>query len=403
MNAGLKSWVLAGIVAGAAAMGGCNQTTRNERDGIVLYQTGNYAQAGIAIKQSINPEKKNESYVLNNCRYGSCALAAGQFDEAQHAFLEAYRIINAGDVNDAGRQMQASVVFEGVKVWKGEPFERAMAQYYLGMLMLMNHDYENARAAFQNSLFSLREGEKDNPEKFSVVQSRFALGYFGLGFCNLRMNKPTVAEDNFKLAQQYDPKLAQLIADVQRPEVNGLVFIDAGHGPRKEPKGWYNEESVFGPTPAEVGPIMPPTVLVDGRPATRRGVAYDTIDTLAMAQDKHWMDIDTIKKFKAVVGTGAMAAGTGLAAAGAERRDKGMFWAGVGTAVVGAALAASSQSDLRYWELLPRTVYIVPVALAPGAHDVSVQIGNDHNLVHMEQPTPKPGETRDAVFYFRLR
>jgi len=71
--------------------------------------------------------------------------------------------------------------------------------------------------------------------------------------------------------------------------------------------------------------------------------------------------------------------------------------------LVGAAMAASSQSDLRYWELLPRTVYIVPVTLAPGAHEVSVQVGPEHNMVHMEQPAPRPGETADAVFYFRLR
>src|SRR5437763_17217025 len=112
-------------------------------------------------------EKKDENYVLNNCRYGSCALAAGQFEEAQAAFLTAYHVINSGDVNDAGRQMQASVVFEGGKVWKGGPFERAMAQYYLGVLVLMSHDYENGRAAIQNSLFSLRERvEKDTPDTF---------------------------------------------------------------------------------------------------------------------------------------------------------------------------------------------------------------------------------------------
>src|SRR4051812_7114460 len=119
MKVGLKYTVLAGAVAGALVFGGCNQTPRNARDAIVMYHAGDYARAAAVMRPAIEKEKKDENYVLNNCRYGSCALAAGQFEEAQAAFLTAYHVINSGDVNDAGRQMQASVVFEGVKVWKG--------------------------------------------------------------------------------------------------------------------------------------------------------------------------------------------------------------------------------------------------------------------------------------------
>ena len=192
------------------------------------------------------------------------------------------RVINSGDTNDSGRQLTASVVFEGVKVWKGEPFERTMADYYLGVLYLMKHDFGNARAAFQNSLFSLRENaSKDDLEHYTVVESRFALGYFGLGYCNLRLNRADLAAQNFGLAQKYDPRLAQLITDVQQPSVNALVFIDWGMGPPlRAARGWYNEETVFGPTPAEAGPIPEPVVLLD-RPAPppARSVAYDTVDT----------------------------------------------------------------------------------------------------------------------------
>lgn len=400
---------LAAVVVGAAvaagALGGCDKTPRNARDAIVLYRTGDYAQAAAALKPSTT--KLDEDFVLNNCRYGSCALGAGQFDDAEHAFFEAHKVINSGDTNDTGRQLSASIVYEGVKVWKGEPFERAMADYYLGVLYLMKHNYGNARAAFQDSLFSLRENAtKDDVEHYKVVESRFALGYFGLGYCNLRLGRQDLAEQNFKLAQQYDPKLAQLIADVQKPEVNGLVFVDAGGGPQKVAKGWYNEESMFYPTPAEADravPMLPPVVLVSGVPATKPGVPYDTVDTLAMAQDRRWMDIDTIKKAKAVIGTGAMAAGAGMAAYGADRRNEGLFWGGVGTAVVGGLLVASSQSDTRYWELLPRTVYIVPVTLPAGEHDVAVSVGTWHNVVHMTQPPAQPGERADAVFYFRAK
>ena len=372
------------VIAMAPFYAACNQTSRNSREAILAYDTQDYARAAAIMQPTVEKQRTrmDENYVLDNCRYGSCALAAGQFDAAESALYDAYKVINSGDTNDAGRQMQATVVFEGVKVWKGEPFERAMADYYLGVLYLMKHNYGTARAAFQNSIFSLRENaSKDDLEHYKQVESRFALGYFGLGYTNLRLGKTDLAADNFKLAQQYEPRLAGLIADVQRPGVNALIFVDAGQGPRKAARGWYNEESVFGPTPAEAGPIAAPVALVDGRAVTRQQVAYDTVDTLAMAQDRRWMDIDTIKKVKAVIGTGAMAAGAGMTAYGADRGDKNLMWAGIGTTLLGAGLAASSQSDTRYWEMLPRTVYVIPATLTPGQHDVTVQAGPSRNKV----------------------
>ena len=395
------------VIAMAPFYTACNQTPRNSREAILAYDTQDYARAAAIMQPTVEKQRTrmDENYVLDNCRFGSCAMAAGQFDAGESAFYDAYKVINSGDTNDAGRQMQATIVFEGVKVWKGEPFERAMADYYLGVLYLMKHNYGTARAAFQNSIFSLRENaSKDDLEHYKQVESRFALGYFGLGFTNLRLGKTDLAVDNFKLAQQYEPRLAALIAEVQQPGVNTLIFVDAGQGPRKAARGWYNEESVFGPTPAEAGPIAVPVAMVDGRPVTHPQTTYDTVDTLAMAQDRRWMDIDTIKKVKAVIGTGAMAAGAGMTAYGADRGNKGMMWAGIGTTLAGAAIAASSQSDTRYWEMLPRTVYVIPARLPPGPHDVVVRAGPSQSApARMTMPAPTAGTVQDAVFYFRLR
>jgi hypothetical protein len=140
------------------------------------------------------------------------------------------------------------------------------------------------------------------------------------------------------------------------------------------------------------------------------------VDTLAMAQEQRWQDIDTIRKTKAVIGTGAMAAGAGVAAYGAQKHDEGTMWAGLGIAALGGALAASSQADLRYWEMLPRTVYVVPMSLPPGEHDIVVAAGPARSApIHVSIPAPGgavpgalPGAParsapRDTVLYFRLR
>jgi tetratricopeptide (TPR) repeat protein len=402
---------LLGAVAllGFAGLGGCQQTSQQTQHAIMLYRAGDFPAAANVIRPEI--DKKNENFVLNNCRYGSAALAAGDLNGAENSFMAAYEVINGVNTNTGGRTLGATLVFEGVKVWKGEPFERAMAHYYLGMVYLLKHDYENARAAFQNSLFKLREySDKDKPEDYRQSESNFALGYFGLGFCYMRMGKSQQASDNFAMAAKLDPYLAGVIQQVQQPGINTLMFIDAGYGPARAPKGWYNEESAFGPTPAEVGPIPPAVAFVNGKPINPTNVKFSTVDTLAMAQEQRWQDIDTIRKTKAVIGTGMMAAGTGMAAYGAHEGDEGLMWAGLGTSVLGGLLAASSQADLRYWEMLPRTVYIIPAALPPGQHTIAVQAGGSQsNPLTLTMPPVAvgpdgtPAAPKDTILYFRLR
>ena len=70
----------------------------------------------------------------------------------------------------------------------------------------------------------------------------------------------------------------------------------------------------------------------------------------------------------------------------------------------GALVSASSQADTRSWEMLPRTVYIIPVALPPGPHDIVVQAGASTSApLHAVVPPPNPTAPADNVFYFRIR
>ena len=393
------------VMAAGASLGmvGCNETPRAARNAFADYQVGQYAAAAAQFRPLA--QKKDENYVLNNCRLGSADLAARNLDEAQQAFMNAYNVLNATGVNDPGRQLGAAVVWEGVKVWKGEPFEQAMAHYYLGMIFLLKGDYENARAAFENSLFKVHEyAGKDDYEHYQMVESNFALGYFGLGFCYLRMHQPDKAQANFARAVQINPALATLVSQAQQPGVNTLIFVDDGRGPRKAAKGWYDEQSVFGPTPAEAGPIPPINAFADGHVITSPQILYSTVDTLAMAQERRWQDIDTLREAKAIFGTGAMAAGAGMTAYGADRGNRDLEWAGLGTMAVGALVAASSHADTRAWGMLPRTVYIIPVNVAPGPHVFAVQGGDGAQSAPLQTtiPTFDPAHPRDNVFYFRL-
>ncbi len=378
----------------------CTSTSARVRQAVSLYYAGDYPQA----EQTLAPliKKPNKNYVLNNCRYGSCALAAGNIRHAEQAFLSAQRVMSTVNTNTGSRVLGAVVVYEGVKVWKGQPFERAMAYYYLGLIFLIKGEYHNARAAFQNSLFRLRQYA--NPKKhlpaaqrYARIESNFALGYFGLGICYLKLGHPHLAKANFQRAEQLAPAISPVVQKMYQPGTNTLVFVDYGMGPRLRARGWYGEQTIFTPTPEMAGPIPPIYAWDNSRPI--QGISDSSmVDTLALAQDKRWLTMDTIREAKAVVGTGLMIGGAAVAANGANHNNAAELGGGLGAAALGALLAASSHADTRYWQMLPRTVYVIPAALPRGDNHIHVQVDGVSNQPFQVNITGK----KYQVLYIRL-
>src|SRR5579864_6166892 len=169
---------------------GCqNAAQQHAEQAVGDYFMGDYASAERLLKPLA--EKTDENFVLNNVRLGSAALAAYDLDTAEAAFLRAYEVMNSVGVNDGGRTAGAVLVSENVKVWKGQPFERAMVNFYLGLVYYMRHDYGNARGAFENALFKLRDyGEGDQAgDRYRAVESNFALGYLMLARSYQRLGR----------------------------------------------------------------------------------------------------------------------------------------------------------------------------------------------------------------------
>src|SRR5277367_1064112 len=156
---------------------GCvSQDQYDSRQAVADYMDGNYPAA----KQLLQPlsKKTNEDFVLNNVRLGSTDLAMYDLPGSQSAFLNAYEVLNSFGVNNGGRSLGAVLVDEKIKIWRGEPFERAMANFYLGLIYYMQHDYNNARAAFENALFKLKDydDKKDkSKDQFKEADSNFVI------------------------------------------------------------------------------------------------------------------------------------------------------------------------------------------------------------------------------------
>jgi tetratricopeptide (TPR) repeat protein len=363
---------------------GCGPTKKQIKadHAVRAYMAGDFEVAAEKLRKL--SDDKNEDFVLNNCRLGSTALAQYHLDEAQAAFLRAYEVINSVGVNDGGRSLGAVLVDEKIKVWKGEPFERAMANFYLGLIYYIQRDYNNARAAFENALFKLRDNttDKDEQHDYAMQESNFVLATIMLGKCWTHLGRDDLAQANFDRARQLRPNLDELANLQVNRESNVLLVVDFGYGPRKATE--FDGSIVgFKPTPDEAGMIPRPRVIVDGSviPLGERDIP--TIDLLAMAQDRRWQSIDTLRAIKSAVGTGLILAGTyegirGLEGEGsAQRRDLTAAAILLGS---GLLLKATSQADIRQWEMLPRTTFVIPLKLPPGTHDVTIDFPDVHAL-----------------------
>ncbi len=360
-----------------SAAGGCaNQAQLDAQQAVAAYEAADYADA----RRLLQPLAKdtNENFVLNNCRLGSTTLAMYDLNGSQQSFLQAYEVLNSFGVNNGGRTAGAVLVDEGIRIWRGEPFERAMANFYLGLTYYMQRDYNNARGAFENALFKLRDygvGDKDTDpsgppqaDKYQEVDSNFVLAQYMLARCYQRLGQDDQATTNFARVARLRPDLAMMAEPQRNASANVLLVIDFGEGPRK---GTNADGSFVGfvPTPWQAGPIPLPQLYVDGRYTDTNGVNAPLVDTLALAQDTRWQTIDTIRTVKSVLGTGLLAGGalTTLAA-----RNNDTAYVGLGLLAAGALLKVTSQPDLRVWDTLPRSTFAVPMSIPPGRHDLMV-------------------------------
>jgi len=382
------------LITGCAASKDQQQAER----AIMDFHAGDLAAA----TRELQPlaKKTNENFVLNNVRLGSVTLAAYNLDDAENAFLAAYEVINSTGVNNGGRTLGAVLVDEKIKVWKGEPYERAMANFYLGLIYYMRQDYNNARAAFENALFKLRDYADEKAKDFKEVESNFAPAQLMLAKSFQRLGRDDLANANFE-------KVSPALRALANPELNArsnlLLVIDYGYAPRKITD--FDGAMVgFAPTPMEAGPIPRPSVQIDGAFYPFGDLNAPTVDLLALAQDRRWQSIDTIRTLKSAVGTGLLIGSAiegmrGLNGSGARQRTDLMVAGGL--LAGGLLLKATSQADTRQWELLPRSIFVLPMHVAPGQHELTVSFpGSDLHQTLRNLIVPESGET---TYYLRMQ
>ena len=109
--------------------------------------------------------------VLNLMQSGLAAFDSGELDLAERSFDEVLNGIETVFA-DSRQAAKARSLWraENSKVFKGEPYERAMAYYYRGLLYMHDGDYENARACFKGGVLQdAFAEEKQNRCDFALL------------------------------------------------------------------------------------------------------------------------------------------------------------------------------------------------------------------------------------------
>jgi len=328
--------------------------------------------------------------ILDRYRATVADMRAGNIQDAQE---RGYRLFNNLSIHGINRNkgLTATLVNEDLKVWKGEPFEQAMAFYYIGLIYGELGSWDNTRAAMLNSLYHLQDygsaGPRIKPAElerralavergqtppppaqqqggYAAIKTDFSLGYLLCGVANQQIARPDEARDQFNEAVNLSPGLAPIVDRFLNYPYNVVVVVDYGRGPNKVGDGPDGVYARFVPrTPSEDTPLRLSLsdATIEAAPA---------VNLNRLAEDQKWNHLVGMREFKSQAGT-AMILGGAATAASTDNRDAQL--AGLGIALAGLYLKAGAHADLRYCDVLPQRVYVAPIQISrPGTLRLSV-------------------------------
>ncbi len=326
--------------------------------------------------------------VLNHMEAGLAAMELGKYPLAERSFDQALLNIETVYVNDENAVKARSLWYEeGRKDFKGEPYERAMAYYYRGLLYLRRGDFENARACFKVGQLQDAFAEEEQ------YRADFALLMFLEGWASQRLGDEDLAREAYQEVRKYRPDFV-----APDPRDNVLLIAETGTAPVKvaggpggselrfqEGFGFREERARFWVPGMEI--YAYPMEDIYWQASTRGGRPVDKI-----LQGKVHFRQTHETMGRALTETSLHA----LALAPAFGKDSGKVAIAAGiVGLVGLtqqAMAASTrtEADARSWDNLPDKVHLATVRMTPANQefDVSFLDGAGRTIGGLERSGP---------------
>ncbi|MES2496823.1 MAG: hypothetical protein V4618_11955 [Pseudomonadota bacterium] len=288
--------------------------------------------------------------VLNFERLGLLSMELGYYADAEKAFDGALDRIEAFYSKDKQAEKATSATrLEVNKDFKGEPYERAMAYYYRGLLYLRKGDYDNARASFKAAEY------QDTVSGEETFQSDFALLTYLQGWASHCAGDGGQAADSFEQAAKVDARLK-----APGPNDNLLVLTEVGAGPVKATDGQYQEKLVFRP-----GTAMPENsaiVTLGTGKTTRAWPLTPAANLYTQASTRGGRAIDGILDGKAQFKSGletTSALVTNIGTRFSEQMGGDALYAQGAGAVIGMfSKSVRPTADTRMWDGLPSGILV---------------------------------------------
>ena len=327
--------------------------------------------------------------VLNLQRLGLEAIDQGHLDVAARALDAAIARIELIYANsDSAKKARSMWSSEGVKDFKGEPYERAMAYYYRGLLFMAEGDYENARASFRSAEY------QDTISNDETYAGDFGLMSLLAGWASTCAGDPGMASDLYQRAATQQPE------GLKPPPADRttLLLVESGMSPVKTATGGYGEALKLQPGD---NPFV--AALANDKELPVLGNLGWQASTLGGRQ------IDVILGGKASFRKGADTVG-GIGIQGATyavSMDNGGGAAGallvVGIASVLISSATKARADTRHWDNLPDRIYGEFLKTGASNAPAIAEKSGDGDSYPIAKPTLDASAGRCRVLLYRTR
>jgi hypothetical protein len=285
---------------------------------------------------------------------GTAALAEGDVPGAHRHFADAYT-----DLEDlsatTGETVGAIVGPERSKRWKGDPHERCMNAWYLGVTNWLLGDVDNAAAAFKAGLL------RDAGSERGAAQSDFAALWFLLGMAQREARH----EDGgtFAIARAHELLPQNRWMDPQAAgDANVLVVVEVGVGPQKSAAGPHGAQIAF----LRRSYVTAAAEVSEGGRSLGRSERATDVFTQAVTRGRK--TLDTVNESKAVLKDAAVIGGTILASNAGSQANRN-----IGAGLVLAGLLLPAEADLRCWNTLPGEIQVWVGRLPPGEHVLRIE------------------------------
>ena len=341
----------AALAAAALPLAACASVDRTPplRD----FANGNYSAARAWYEGRLVEDPDDEALDRNEA--GTVALVQGDIQGAHLHFQEAYNIMENLS-STAGETASAIVGSESSKTWKGDPYERCMNAYYLGVTYWLMGDANNAAASFKAGVLRDADSEKGD------AQSDFALLWYLMGMAQREASHSDGGAAALARAHALVPKCLWL-DPARANDANLLLVLDVGFGPVKVATGSHGSVVKFQPQPYQAGFAE---VFADGNALGRTERASDIYQQAITRGPKV---IESINQGKAVFKDAAVIGGAFVLDNAGSSSSEALGWA-----MIAAGLLMPAEGDTRAWITLPGEVQVLAAHLEPGEHVLTVSV-----------------------------